>query len=105
MRSCPPSGTAMSGFLTAFGAKRTSACALIPLLWKISAQMSVDDIDFSILIGPQVPTRTFKAGETIFRSDDPATELYVIQEGRVGIQAGNRLLDTLEGKTILVKWH
>ena len=62
--------------------------------------MSDNDIDFSILIGPQVPTRTFKAGETIFHAGDPATELYVIQEGRVGIQAGNRLLDTLEGKTI-----
>ena len=73
---------------------------LIPLLRMISAQMSDNDIDFSILIEPQVPTRTFKAGETIFRADDPATELYVIQEGRVGIQAGNRLLDTLEGKTI-----
>ena len=41
--------------------------------------MSDNDIDFSILIGLQVSTRTFKAGET---------------------QAGNRLLDTLEGKTI-----
>lgn len=62
--------------------------------------MPDNDIDFSILTGPQVPTRTFKAGETIFHAGDPATELYVIQEGRVGIQAGNRLLDTLEGKTI-----
>jgi CRP/FNR family cyclic AMP-dependent transcriptional regulator len=62
--------------------------------------MPVDDIDFSILIGPQVRTRTFKAGKTIFRADDPATELYVIQEGQVGIQAGNRLRDTLEGKSI-----
>jgi CRP/FNR family transcriptional regulator, cyclic AMP receptor protein len=66
----------------------------------ISAQMADNDIDFSILTGPQVPTRTFKAGETIFHAGDPATELYVIQQGRVGIQAGNRLLDTLEGKTI-----
>ena len=62
--------------------------------------MSDNDIDFSILTGLQIPTRTFKAGETIFHAGDPATELYVIQQGRVGIQAGNRLLDTLEGKTI-----
>ena len=62
--------------------------------------MSDNDIDFSILTGTRVPTRTFKSGETIFHAGDPATELYVIQEGRVGIQAGNRLLDTLEGKTI-----
>jgi CRP-like cAMP-binding protein len=37
-----------------------------------------------------------KAGETIFKEGDPAAELYVIRKGRVGIQQGNRLLDTLE---------
>jgi CRP/FNR family transcriptional regulator, cyclic AMP receptor protein len=58
--------------------------------------MSNDAIDFGVLIGPQVPVRSFKAGETIFKEGDPATELYVIQSGRVGIQLGNRLLDTLE---------
>jgi len=59
-----------------------------------------EEIDFSILTGQEVPTRSFKASEVIFKEDDPATDLYVIQEGRVGIQAGNRLLDTLEGNTI-----
>ena len=62
--------------------------------------MPDDVIDFSVLTGPRVPTRSFKAGEIIFNEGDPATELYVIQEGRVGIQTGNRLLDTLNGKTI-----
>jgi CRP/FNR family transcriptional regulator, cyclic AMP receptor protein len=62
--------------------------------------MSENDVDFSILIGNEVPTRSFKAGETIFREGDPADELYVIQEGRVGVQTGNRLLDTLDSKTI-----
>jgi CRP-like cAMP-binding protein len=62
--------------------------------------MSENDVDFSILIGKEVPTRSFKAGETIFREGDPADELYVIQEGRVGVQTGNRLLDTLDSKTI-----
>ena len=62
--------------------------------------MSENDVDFSILIGKEVPTRSFKAGETIFREGDPADELYVIQEGQVGVQTGNRLLDTLESKTI-----
>src|SRR5436190_22061180 len=57
-------------------------------------------IDFSILGGPEVPTRSFKAGETIFKEGDPASEFYVIQRGRVGIQIGNRLLDTLDAKTI-----
>ena len=53
--------------------------------------MSENDVDFSILIGNEVPTRSFKAGETIFEEGDPADELYVIQEGRVGVQTGNRL--------------
>ncbi len=59
-----------------------------------------DDVDFSILIGSEVPSRSFKAGETIFKEDDAATEFYVIKEGRVGIQSGNRLLDTLNEKAI-----
>jgi CRP-like cAMP-binding protein len=58
------------------------------------------DIDFSVLVGPHVPTRSFKAGETIFNEGEEANELYVIKDGRVGIQAGNRLLDTLDAKTI-----
>lgn len=62
--------------------------------------MSNDAVDFSILIGPQVPVKQFKAGDTIFNEGDPATELYVIQSGRVGIQTGNRLLDTLNPNTI-----
>ena len=34
------------------------------------------------------------------KKDDPATELYIIQSGRVEIQYGNRLLDTLEEHNI-----
>jgi CRP/FNR family cyclic AMP-dependent transcriptional regulator len=62
--------------------------------------MPNDAVDFSVLIGPQVPVKQFKAGDTIFNEGDPATELYVIQSGRVGIQTGNRLLDTLNPNTI-----
>lgn len=62
--------------------------------------MSNDAIDFSILIGPHIPIRQFRAGETIFKEGDPATELYVIQNGRVGIQSGNRILDTLNANSI-----
>jgi len=62
--------------------------------------MSNDTIDFSLLIGPQIPSRTFKAGDTIFKQGEPATELYVIKNGRVGIQLGNRILDTLDSYDI-----
>jgi CRP/FNR family cyclic AMP-dependent transcriptional regulator len=58
------------------------------------------NVDFSVLTGPEVPTRSFKAGEVIFKEGEPANELYVIREGRVGIQIGNRLLDALDTKTI-----
>jgi len=62
--------------------------------------VSENEIDFSILIGPQVPTKSFKADDIIFKEGDSASELYVIRNGRVGIQSGNRLLDTLDGNTI-----
>jgi len=62
--------------------------------------MSNDTIDFSLLIGPQIPSRTFKAGDSIFKQGEPATELYVIKNGRVGIQLGNRILDTLDSYDI-----
>ena len=61
--------------------------------------MSDELIDFSFLTvstESEIPVWSLKAGETIFNQGDPATELYVIQSGRVGIHLGNRLLDTLE---------
>ncbi len=50
---------------------------------------------FKLLLGPDVPTRDFKAGETIFHEGDRGAELFVIQRGRVRILSGNRLLETL----------
>lgn len=62
--------------------------------------MSNDAVDFNLLARSGVPTRSFKQGEVIFKQGDSATELYVIQSGRVGIQLGNRLLDTLQEHNI-----
>jgi len=62
--------------------------------------MSNDAVDFNLLARSGVPARSFKQGEVIFKQGDSATELYVIQSGRVGIQLGNRLLDTLEEHNI-----
>jgi CRP-like cAMP-binding protein len=58
--------------------------------------MSDEIVGFSFLAESNVPVWYLKPGETIFREGDAAKELYVIQSGRVEIQAGNRLLDTLE---------
>jgi CRP-like cAMP-binding protein len=52
-------------------------------------------VDFGILAGAGAPTRSFKAGDIIFRQGDPAEELYVVKSGKVDIRLGNRLLDTV----------
>ena len=51
--------------------------------------------DFSLLLGPDVPTRDYAAGQTIFREGDRGGELFVVRRGRVEIRSGNRLLETL----------
>jgi CRP/FNR family transcriptional regulator, cyclic AMP receptor protein len=58
--------------------------------------MSDDVVGFSFLAESKVPVWYLKPGETIFKEGDTAKELYVIQSGKVEIQLGNRLLDTLE---------
>lgn len=58
--------------------------------------MPDDVVGFGFLAESQVPVWYLKPGETIFKEGDTAKELYVIQSGRVEIQLGNRLLDTLE---------
>ncbi len=57
--------------------------------------MSNDVDNFSLLLGPEVPTHDYAAGQTIFTEGDPGTEFYVIQRGKVDIRTGNRLLETL----------
>jgi CRP/FNR family transcriptional regulator, cyclic AMP receptor protein len=50
---------------------------------------------FELLLGPDVPTRHYKAGDAIFREGDRGAEFFVIQAGRVRILRGNRVLETL----------
>jgi len=52
-------------------------------------------VDFGLLAGAGAPTRTYKAGDIIFREGDPADELFIVKTGKVEIRLGNRLLDTL----------
>jgi CRP/FNR family transcriptional regulator, cyclic AMP receptor protein len=56
--------------------------------------------DFSLLLGPDVPSRSFAAGEIIFREGERAEDFYVIRRGEVEIRAGNRLLETLGANEI-----
>jgi CRP/FNR family transcriptional regulator, cyclic AMP receptor protein len=57
--------------------------------------MTDKTVDFGILVRADTPTRSYKAGDVIFRQGDPAEELYVIKSGQVDILLGNRLVDTL----------
>ena len=62
--------------------------------------MTDDADDFCLLLGQDVPTRDYKAGETIFREGDSAVELFVIKSGRVRVLSGNKLLETLSENEI-----
>ena len=52
-------------------------------------------VDFGILAGAGAATRSYKAGDVIFREGEPAQELYIVKSGRVEVRVGNRVLDTL----------
>jgi CRP/FNR family cyclic AMP-dependent transcriptional regulator len=62
--------------------------------------MTASDIDFGILAGDGIATRSTKAGEVIFRAGDVADRLFVIKSGEVSIQLGNRTLAELPANSI-----
>jgi CRP/FNR family transcriptional regulator, cyclic AMP receptor protein len=60
----------------------------------------MQDASFGVLTGNNVATRFVKAGGIIFREGDAATELFVIKNGQVRIQLGNRTLTELGADSI-----
>jgi CRP-like cAMP-binding protein len=62
--------------------------------------MSQSEVDFSLLVGPEVPTRDFAKGQTIFREADRGDEFFVVVRGEVEIRSGNRHLETLGQNSI-----
>lgn len=52
-------------------------------------------IDFALLSKATQESRTFKAGETIFKVGDAGGEFFVIRSGTVSVRLGNRTLQTL----------
>ncbi len=62
--------------------------------------MSDNEVDFSLLVGPEVPTRDFAEGQTIFREGDRGGEFFVVVRGEVEIRSGNRHLETLGQNSI-----
>jgi CRP/FNR family cyclic AMP-dependent transcriptional regulator len=62
--------------------------------------MAASEIDFGLLTGNGIATRSAKAGEIIFKEGDKAEQLFVIKSGEVAIQSGNRMLAELSTNTI-----
>jgi CRP/FNR family transcriptional regulator, cyclic AMP receptor protein len=58
------------------------------------------DPGFSVLSGNGIETRSFRAGDTIFREGEDALDLFVIKSGQVRIQVGNRTVAELASDTI-----
>ena len=58
------------------------------------------DTSFAVLTGNNVETRFIKAGGIIFREGDAAQELFVVKQGQVRIQLGNRTLAELSPNDI-----
>jgi CRP/FNR family transcriptional regulator, cyclic AMP receptor protein len=62
--------------------------------------MTTTEIDFGLLAGDGIETRSAKAGEIIFSEGDEANQLFVIKSGEVSIRSGNRTLAELSSNTI-----
>jgi CRP/FNR family transcriptional regulator, cyclic AMP receptor protein len=58
------------------------------------------DTGFSVLTANGIETRSFKAGDIIFREGDSARDLFVIKSGQVRVQIGNRTVTELSPDTI-----
>jgi CRP-like cAMP-binding protein len=58
------------------------------------------DTGFGVLTGNNVEVQSLKAGSVIFREGDEAKELYVIKDGEVRLQIGNRTIIELGADNI-----
>jgi CRP/FNR family cyclic AMP-dependent transcriptional regulator len=62
--------------------------------------MADAEIDFGLLTGNGIVTRSAKAGEVIFKEGDEADQLFAIKSGEIAIQLGNRTLAELSANSI-----
>lgn len=52
-------------------------------------------IDFTLLARATDETRTFKAGQYIFKAGDEGHEFFVVRAGKAAVRLGNRTLEVL----------
>ena len=64
------------------------------------ADMADTEIDFGLLTGNGIATRSAKAGEVIFKEGDEADQLFAIKSGEIAIQLGNRTLAELSANSL-----
>ena len=62
--------------------------------------MSDNEVDFSLFVRREFPTRFFARGATIFREGEQGDEFFVVVRGEVEIRGGNRHLEILGPKGI-----
>jgi CRP/FNR family cyclic AMP-dependent transcriptional regulator len=60
-----------------------------------AGEMPDNEVDFSLLVGREVPTRYFAKGATIFREGEQGGEFFVVVRGQVEIKSGNRWFETV----------
>ena len=58
-------------------------------------EMSDNEVDFSLLVRREFPTRFFAKGNTIFREGEQGDEFFVVVRGEVEIRSGNRWFETV----------
>ena len=62
--------------------------------------MPESEVDFGLLVGPEVLTREFAKGDLIFQEGEEGDEFFVVVRGEVEIRSGNRRLETLGQNSI-----
>jgi CRP/FNR family cyclic AMP-dependent transcriptional regulator len=60
-----------------------------------AVSMAEEGFNFGMLSRPGMTTRSFVAGDIIFREGEAADELFVVKEGQVEIRRNGRVLENL----------
>ena len=58
--------------------------------------MSDQEVDFSLFVRREFPTRFYSKGDTIFKEGEQADEFFVVVRGKVEIRSGNRSFETVD---------